>query len=278
MRSVGNHRSPTAPTACRPGPAGPSRSRGSVVERARAAYLPRPRRGDQVFALWRLAATTGMRRGELLGLLWRHLDLDAARLRVEQQLLPTRGGVSFGPPKKPEEANAIALDPTRHRRRSLRHHRATQLEAQPGWPRVCDQDLVFCDGSLVPRSPQLLTTWFARQRKAAGIPTGTLHILRHTSATIALSATPPQPLHVVAASLGDDPRTLSRTYAHLLPRTKTRRPSPSTLSLLQRLTNGRPRKLLWLCGGHKKDRGIQPPASSSASRWVERSCTWRGTW
>ena len=44
-------------------------------------------RGDRLFALWRLAATTGMRRGELLGLSLLSLDLPGARLRVERQLL-----------------------------------------------------------------------------------------------------------------------------------------------------------------------------------------------
>ena len=38
--------------------------------------------GDRMFPLWRLAATTGMRRGELLGLTWRCLDLEEARLSV----------------------------------------------------------------------------------------------------------------------------------------------------------------------------------------------------
>jgi integrase len=52
--------------------------------------------GDRLYALWRLAATTGMRRGELAGLTGRALDLGGARLRVEQQLL-AHG--SFGPPK-----------------------------------------------------------------------------------------------------------------------------------------------------------------------------------
>jgi integrase len=45
-----------------------------------------------------------------------------------------------------------------------------------------------------------------------------LHILRHTAATLALTATPPVPLHIVAGRLGDDPTMLLSTYAHLLPR------------------------------------------------------------
>ena len=37
-----------------------------------------------------LAANTGMRRGEVLGLTWRNVDLDAARLVVDQQILSRR--------------------------------------------------------------------------------------------------------------------------------------------------------------------------------------------
>jgi hypothetical protein len=33
---------------------------------------------------------------------------------------------------------------------------------------------------------------------------------------LALTATPPVPLHVVAGRLGDDPTTVLTTYAHLL--------------------------------------------------------------
>ena len=64
-------------------------------------------------------------------------------------------------------------------------------------------------------APQRLTEWFAKHRKAAGIPTGSLHVLRHTAATLAL--TNGIPVHVVAARLGDNPNTVLDRYAHLLP-------------------------------------------------------------
>jgi len=51
-------------------------------------------------------------------------------------------------------------------------------------------------------------------RKAAGFPAGS----RHTAATLALTADPPVPLHIVAGRVGDDPTTLLGVYAHLLPR------------------------------------------------------------
>jgi len=74
---------------------------------------------------------------------------------------------------------------------------------------------VFCNELGTSIHPQVLTASFASHRKAAGVPIGTLHILRHTSATIALSEG--VPLHVMAGRLGDRPETLLATYAHLLP-------------------------------------------------------------
>ncbi len=50
------------------------------LDRRRAAPLPRgASTTTALYPLWRLAATTGMRRGELAGLPWRHLDLEAAQ-------------------------------------------------------------------------------------------------------------------------------------------------------------------------------------------------------
>ena len=45
---------------------------------------------------------------------------------------------------------------------------------------------------------------------------GTLHVLRHTAATLALTSG--IPVHIVAARLGADANTVLSTYAHLLPR------------------------------------------------------------
>jgi integrase len=100
-------------------------------------------RGDRLYPLWRLAATTGMRRGELAGLTWRCLDLDAAVLSVEQQLLPTRGGCTFGPPKSDRSRRTIALDPGTVE--VLAEHREAQLaERAFAGPAYVDADLVVC--------------------------------------------------------------------------------------------------------------------------------------
>lgn len=78
-----------------------------------------------------------------------------------------------------------------------------------------DNDLVFANELGKPINPTRLTEWFRRARKAAGLTVGTLHVLRHTHATLALTSG--VPLHVMAARLGDRPETILRAYAHLLP-------------------------------------------------------------
>jgi integrase len=178
---------------------------------------------DRLFGLWRLGGTTGMRRGELLGLTWQLLDLDSGRLRVEQQLrcgaaacpvCGERHACSFGPPKSRRGERTIALDPETVD--ALHRHRETQLlERTLAGPAYQDHDLLFCDELGGPIYPESLSGWFVRRRKGAGIPVGSLHVLRHTHATIAL--TEGVPLHVVAGRLGDDPKTVLDTYAHLLP-------------------------------------------------------------
>lgn len=191
-----------------------ARSRASSWTAAELRRFLEHVEGDRYFALWRLGATTGMRRGELAGLTWRALDLDGARISVDQQLVPTRGGVSFGPPKSARSRRTIALDPETVG--ALRHHRETQLlERDFAGDGYDDRDLVFADPLGGAIHPQRLTQWFGEHRKAGGIPTGTLHTLRHTAATLALTAG--IPVHIVAARLGDDAKTVLSTYAHLLP-------------------------------------------------------------
>jgi integrase len=81
--------------------------------------------GDRLHALWVLLATTGMRRGEALGLRWSDVDLDAARLRVVQTMIQIGNKVTISEPKTARGRRPIALDAgtvavlREHRRRAL---------------------------------------------------------------------------------------------------------------------------------------------------------------
>lgn len=179
--------------------------------------------GDRLAAMWHTMATTGARKGEILALTWQTVDLDARSLRIEQQVLALPAGLTFAPPKTRRSERTIALDAGTVA--ALRRHRdAQQVERAVAGDSYRDLDLVFCTETGEPINPHRITEWFRRLRDAAGIPVGTPHTLRHTMATTALSGNPnadppvpPVPLHIVAARLGDDPRTTLGVYSHLLP-------------------------------------------------------------
>jgi integrase len=190
------------------------------VDGGGAAAHPEHVADDRVYAVWRLVATTGMRRGELLGLTWRRVDLVGSRLSVEQQLVPAPGGAALRPAKSERFHRTIALD--RETVAALDAHRDAQVLKRDLAADVYeDLDLVFADELGRPLHPNWLSEWFRRHRGGAGIRTGTLHTLRHTEATLALTAG--VPVHIVAAQLGDDPKTCSASTATCC-RTPTRSP------------------------------------------------------
>lgn len=74
---------------------------------AQARGLLEAARGERLEALYALAVTTGMRQGEILGLKWEDLDLEAGTLQVRRTLSTAMGGgARFGPRRRPE---AVAI-------------------------------------------------------------------------------------------------------------------------------------------------------------------------
>ncbi len=125
-----------------------------------------------------LAVTTGMRRGEILALRWRDVDLDAGALSVRQTLEQTRTSLAFKLPKTPRSRRTITL-PTLTVE-ALRRHKVRQAEdwlsmglGRDGLGLVCG----LRDGS--PRSPRELTKEFSRVMKRLGFALR-FHDLRHT--------------------------------------------------------------------------------------------------
>jgi integrase len=70
-------------------------------------------RGDRLEALYVLAVTTGMRRGELLGLKWSDIDLENATVSVRRTLTRIDNGkrVTLGDPKTKRSRRTIRLTP-----------------------------------------------------------------------------------------------------------------------------------------------------------------------
>jgi integrase len=134
-----------------------------------------------------MALTTGMRQGELLGLKWEDVDLEARSIRVRQTLSTAMGGgVSFNPPKTAKSRRRIRL--TELAVSSLRRHRRAQFEQRMRLAGLWkDYDLVFTTGVGTPMSrADLITRSFKPLLKKAGLPDIRYHDLRHTCATLLL--------------------------------------------------------------------------------------------
>jgi len=142
---------------------------------------------DRYFPLWLFLATTGMRRGEALGLRWSDLDLDGATAAVRQTVVVVAHQVRMSTPKTAKGTRTVALDPATVT--ALRAHRKAQAEERmligAGWR---DLDLVFPKVDGEPLHPERVSREFSRRVERWELPSLTLHGLRHTWATLALSA------------------------------------------------------------------------------------------
>lgn len=137
------------------------------------------------FAVYYLALTTGMRRGEILGLRWQDLDFERGTLSINKSLVRVKSGLVLQDPKTQKARRTIKLPDSAVR--ILRKHKTAQkqerLRLEGDYQ---DQDLIFANEIGKPTCPRALTRHFERLLKRAGLPAIRFHDLRHTFATLAL--------------------------------------------------------------------------------------------
>lgn len=171
---------------------------------------------DELHPLLRLAGMSGLRRGELVGLLWRDVDLDAGRLLVRRQI----GAVQHQPvvkeyPKSDHGRRWVDLDPTTVA--ALKAQKARQAEWHlalgAGWR---DTGLVFTAVAGETLHPERLSETFDRRVARAGVPRIRFHDLRHTHCAHLIAAD----VNVKAVSRRMGHHSVAFTldrYGHLLP-------------------------------------------------------------
>jgi integrase len=172
-------------------------------------------RSDRWAPLWRLLATTGMRRGEALGLRWHDVDLEEGVVTVANTRTVVTGRVVSGPPKTTSAGRTIALDSVTATtlRAWRRQQSAERLVMGADWPNT---DIVFTwqDGRSL--YPQGVTKWFRAIAAEVNLPQIGVHGLRHTAATWMISSGVSPKL--VAERLGhSNVSTTLSLYSHVLP-------------------------------------------------------------
>lgn len=172
-------------------------------------------RTSPLYPLWITLVTTGMRRGEALGLRWQDLNLEANTLAIRQTRVLTGYQPLLSTPKTKRGRRLVALDPTTTAALQELYERRRE-ETQMNREELNDADLVFTGQDGTPIHPERVTRLFQQASKKANVPLIRLHDLRHTHATLALSAG----IHpkVVSERLGHANIGITLdTYSHCLP-------------------------------------------------------------
>lgn len=172
-------------------------------------------RGDAFAAAWALLLTRGLRRGELCGLRWEAIDLDAGTATILHTLVVVDGKVQTSTPKTSSGRRSIPLDDslisllTAHRKRQSED----RLRAGSAWT---DTGYVFADQLGRPVSPEVISDCFDRLVKASDLPRIRLHDTRHTAASLMLASG--VSVKVVQEMLGhSSPAITLAIYAHTTP-------------------------------------------------------------
>lgn len=175
-------------------------------------------RGRPLWALWEVAAGTGLRRGELLGLRWKDVDLRRRTLHVRRALTVVGSRPRL---KVPKTNQARSLHVGARVIAALEHQRtqqARQTEQDPlvDAPTSASWGLFFTepDGGHV--APMKVTDTWRERVRASDQPVIRFHDLRHTHATLLLQAG--VPAKVVSGRLGHASiQTTLDIYAEVLP-------------------------------------------------------------
>jgi integrase len=158
-----------------------------------------------LYPLYELAITTGMRKGELLGLQWKDVDLKQGRINVTRTLVTIQGRTHLAEPKSERAKRTITLP--EYAASALREH---QLATDR------DDGFVFTSSVGTPISQRNLTRHFHSALSKLGLPRLRFHDLRHTAATLLLKDN----VHpkIVQEKLGHSTITLTLdTYSHVIP-------------------------------------------------------------
>ena len=172
-------------------------------------------RGDRNRHAWHLALS-GLRRGEIGGLRWTNIDLEAKTLTIGPTRISVDGKAVEQDDAKSEDSQRVLPipDPLLVELRAAKKRQAAEKLTLGA--AYADLGYVVCNEAGQPYHPDTLSKMWAKAVAAAGVPRIRLHDARHTcGTTMHLQGVPAA---VIAAWLGHaDVAFTMRTYVHSQP-------------------------------------------------------------
>ncbi|SCL16775.1 Site-specific recombinase XerD [Micromonospora nigra] len=168
--------------------------------------------GHRLHALYVVAATLGLRRGELLGLRWSDLDLDTGTAAIGQTV-QRAGGKLHLQDTKTEDSDSVLPLPDWTWLALLDHQERQGRERKRLAEIWQEHGLVFPSEVGTPMEPRNLNRHFAGLREKAGCPDVRLHDLRHTVVSLLMElGVPPHVVQAIARHA--DVKITLKVYSH----------------------------------------------------------------
>lgn len=176
---------------------------------AQVRHLIEGARDERLWPLWVVIVTTGLRVSEALGLAWSDVGPDSVTVR--HQLARQDGEWVRREPKTRRSRRSVALIPIAVE--AMAEQRRRQDEERGEYPQPID-GLVFTTPTGAPIHATNLLPELRRTLAELGLPKVTVHDLRHSAASMMLTAGVPLP--VIADVLGHSTmRVTADLYAHV---------------------------------------------------------------
>ena len=136
------------------------------------AFLEEAKRSG-VYEMYYIELSTGLRRGELLGLKWEDIGMKQGVIRVRRQISRIDGKIVEAPLKTKNSYRTVTISPQ-------------AVEVLKAQKEKTDDEYVFPSPNGGPISPDSVNNMLHRVLDRAGIPRVRFHDMRHTFATLAL--------------------------------------------------------------------------------------------
>lgn len=182
--------------------------KGELLSKEQLKTLFEALNGDRYETEIKLAATLGLRRGEVLGLKFSDLNTEKHTLHIQRQVSITRDNTKdkhesyYGLKSlKSESSNRVLYISEDIEDLILRKQIYNNAQKENLGTEYHDYDLICCSDNGEPMSPQTLYHAFKRIIKTCGFPNNVrFHDLRHSYATLCIDLN--VPIKVISQALG----------------------------------------------------------------------------